>query len=362
VANQEHVDLLDEGVSKWNDWCNSHPGLRADLRAADLENFDLSGANLLGADLRGASLFGAELSDVVLSNAQIIGADLTEADLTGATINWADASTAIFSKANLTDSDLRGSYFCEAKMNGAILQNASLTWADLEKADLRNADLQGADLSLTRLVRTDFRRADLRGCRVYGTSVWDVQMLDAKQQDLVITPAGAETVTVDELKVAQFIYLMLDNPEVRNVINTITSKAVLILGRFTPRRKPVLEALRRALRQKGYLPIVFDFKKPTNRTLTETVSILGRMSRFIVVDITDAKGVPQELSELIPFLPSVPVQPLLHKGKSQYALFEHWSKYPWVLPVYQYKGLNTIESEINQKIIDPAEHKLEKSG
>jgi len=361
MANERHIELLDKSVSKWNDWCKSHPRVRADLNEADLENYDLCGANLFGAELNGALLRGADLCEAILTNAQMIGADLQDASLTGVTMNWADASTAVFSGANLTGADLRGTHFCEAKITGAILQDARMTWADLENANLSNTDARGADLSLSRLVRTNFKGADLTGCRIYGCSVWDVETSGAIQQDLIITPERADTVTVDDLKVAQFIYLMLDNPEVRNVIDTITSRAVLILGRFTHSRKPILDALRRELRHKGYLPILFDFTKPTSRTLTETVSLLGRMSRFIVADITDAKGVPQELSQLIPFLPSVPVQPLLQKGRVKYAMFEHWTEYPWVLPLYEYGSLIAIQSEIIQRIIEPAERRLGKN-
>ena len=36
---------------------------------------------------------------------------------------------------------------------------------------------------------------------------------------------------------------MLHNQKIRDVIDTITSKAVLILGRFTDERKAVLDAL-----------------------------------------------------------------------------------------------------------------------
>ena len=46
------------------------------------------------------------------------------------------------------------------------------------------------------------------------------------------------------------------------------------LGRFTPERKTVLDALRDELRQRNYLPIVFDFEKPASRDLTETISTL----------------------------------------------------------------------------------------
>jgi hypothetical protein len=50
-------------------------------------------------------------------------------------------------------------------------------------------------------------------------------------------------ITVDNIEIAQFIYLMLNNQKVRDVIDTITSKVVLI-RRFTADRKAVLDALR----------------------------------------------------------------------------------------------------------------------
>ena len=46
---------------------------------------------------------------------------------------------------------------------------------------------------------------------------------------------------------------------IREVIDTITSKIVLILGRFTEERKAVLDTLRDELRRRDYLPVLFDF-------------------------------------------------------------------------------------------------------
>src|SRR5215471_12101124 len=132
--------------------------------------------------------------------------------------------------------------------------------------------------------------------------------------------------------VAQFIYLLLNNEEIRTVIDTITSKVVLILGRFTSDRKAVLDAIREELRRRNYLPVLFDFAKPTSRDLTETVSTLAHMARFILADLTDARSIPQELMRIVPDLPSVPVQPLLLTSDREYAMFEHFTNYPWVLP------------------------------
>ena len=163
---------------------------------------------------------------------------------------------------------------------------------------------------------------------MYGLSAWDVQLRGAIQKDLVITPADTPTITVDNLEVAQFIYLLLNNQKIRHVIDTITSKVVLILGRFTPDRKPILDAIRDELRKRDYLPVLFDFEKPSNRDITETVSTLAHMARFVIADITDARSIPQELMAIVPSLPSVPVQPLLLASQQEYGMFEHFKRFP----------------------------------
>ena len=73
-----------------------------------------------------------------------------------------------------------------------------------------------------------------------------------KQRDLVITRWDEPLITVDDLEVAQFIYLLLHNEKLQRVIDTIGRKGVLLLGRFTGGRIALLERLREALRQRGY--------------------------------------------------------------------------------------------------------------
>src|SRR5205807_920359 len=138
------------------------------------------------------------------------------------------------------------------------------------------------------------------------------------------------------LKVAQFIYLLLNNKDIREVIDTITSKVVLILGRFTPERKIILDAIREELRKHNYTPVLFDFEKPASRDITETVSTLAHMARFVIADITDAKSIPQELKAIVPNLPSVPVQPLILNSQHEYGMFEHFTRFPWFLPICSY--------------------------
>jgi hypothetical protein len=176
-------------------------------------------------------------------------------------------------------------------------------------------------------------------------------------QNLIITQDADSTITVDNLEVAQFIYLLLKNENIRNVIDTITSKTVLILGRFTPERKEILDAIKKELRNRNYLPILFDFEKPSSRNLTETITLLARMARFIIADITDAKSIPQELYAIVPHLPSVPVKPLLISSQKEYAMSESFRGYSWFLETYYYESIEEILGSIKEKIINPAEEK-----
>jgi hypothetical protein len=95
-------------------------------------------------------------------------------------------------------------------------------------------------------------------------------------------------------------------------------------------RKPVLEALRKELRHK-YLPILFDFEKPRSRNTDETITLLARMARFVIADISDAKSVLQELRAIVPDLPSVPVQPIILAMQEEPGMFDFYRNCPWFL-------------------------------
>jgi uncharacterized protein YjbI with pentapeptide repeats len=349
----------------------------ARLDEAKLNGADLYGANLFEASLNRAYLFETNLCGADLSRATLIGADLGRAKLMGASLIGANLSGALLSEATIGRADLRDVDLSRAKLNGASLGGPNLNWANLSEASLiganlagadlymanfSGADLTGADLRNALLVKVNFEKAKLNNCQIYGVSAWDLQLQGAEQANLVIeeffSPMEHPSITVDNLKVAQFIHLLLNNPEVRDVLDSITSKVVLILGRFTPERKAVLDAIRNELRQRNYIPVLFDFEGPENRNITETVSTLAHMARFVIADITDAKSIPQELTTIVPHLPSVPVQPLLQGSSEEYGMFRDFKSYPWVLPIYRYKDIHEVVASLPEKIISPAEAKI----
>jgi uncharacterized protein YjbI with pentapeptide repeats len=387
MANDEHVALLKQGVAAWNTWRRENRNVRPDLRQADLRGRNLRNANLSGADLRGAILRNAKLGQASLNSANLYNAILVKADLTGAKLkeamlrradlsgailrkadfsggglfpgSGADLSAAVLNKADLSGADLRKVDLNGAKLHKAKLFHAKMFEAGLSGAELNGAKLCGADLRRANLVGTVLKGADLTGCHVFGASAWGLRIDTATvQKNLLITPEDEPAITVDNIEVAQFIYLLLNNQKLRNVIDTITSKAVLILGRFTnEERKAVLDALREELRKRDYLPILFDFAVPATRDITETVSLLARMARFIIADLTDPSSIPKELEAIVPDL-AVPVQPLLEGASRPYAMFKDYWKYEWVLPVYRYEGLEPLLATLAEKVIAPAEGKV----
>jgi len=198
----------------------------------------------------------------------------------------------------------------------------------------------------------DLTDAHLTGCRVYGVSAWGLKLSEkTTQHSLIITTDDKPEpeITVDNIEVAQFIYLLLHNQKIRDVIDTITSKVVLILGRFTDERKAVLDALRDELRRRNYLPILFDFDKPTSQTTDETITLLARMARFVIADISDARSVLMELHAIVPDLPSVPVQPVIIASQEEPGMFDHFRRYPWFLPVHRYDTPARLLSELSDR-------------
>ena len=352
MANEEHLKILTQGVEVWNDWREENPYIWPDFRGADLSEAKLSRANLDGAHLIRANLREADLSGANLGGAKLSRANLADANLTRANLIMAELDEADLSGANLGGATLFGTNLNEANLSGA-----NLSRADLFGTNLIKANLIGAELTRATLVETNLTGADLTGCSIYGISAWDLELGRATQTDLIITRRGEPTITVDNLEVAQFIYLLLNNERVRDVIDTITSKVVLILGRFTPERKAVLDAIRNELRKHNYLPVLFDFDKPASRDLTETVRTLAHLARFIIADITEPRSIPQELQAIVPGL-AVPVQPLLLEGSTgEWGMFQDLRKYDWVLEVHRYDSLEDLLASLGDRVIAPAEAK-----
>jgi uncharacterized protein YjbI with pentapeptide repeats len=383
-ANLSGLNLMEANFREAN---LSGANLRkADLFGAYLSGANLRAANLSGANLRAANLMEANLRKANLSGKNLIEANLREANLSGANLRKADLSGADLMEANLREANLSGANLREARLFGANLRGANLRGANLIEANLREANLSGganlsganldganliatnlrkadlieASLQSAILIGTNFSRADLTDCRIYGLSAWNLKLDGAKQQNLVITRHDEPEITVDNIEVAQFIYLLLHNEKIRDAIDTITSKAVLILGRFTDERKAVLDALRDELRNCDLLPILFDFPPSKSLDVTETIKVLAGLARFVIADVTDATEVRVELHSIVNDFTSLPIQPILLRGREPFVSLSHVKKFKWVLPTFEYDDQKHLLRSLNKRIIGPAEKMVRK--
>jgi len=318
MPNLEHIALLTQGRDVWNAWRTANPGIVPFLRGARLEGRDLSGYDLHDAYLRRAHLNGARLD----------GCKLREANLSGAQLN--------------------GASLVEAEMAGVNLRAASMHGANLCSADLKSAILVNADL----------RNANLNGAHVYGISAWEVNLEGAEQQALIVTRPGQPRVTTDDLEVAQFIYVLLNHQKLREVFNTTTQRGVLILGRFGGGGLDVLRAIAEKLREMGYLPIIFDFERPQQRTYTETVMILAGLCSFVIVDLS-GRSVPQELQATVGTI-RMPFVPIIEKGSLSCSMVKDFYELDYFFyPPIEFETIEELLEQLPEKAIERAKSYLD---
>jgi hypothetical protein len=315
-----------DGRRAWRTWRRKEPGVgpflaKANLDGWDLSGFDLSYANLTHASMRQCKLRGANFHHAILSKANLDGADLT---------------------------------------------NANMCATDLYQARARGARFIRTNLQGVHLVETDVTDAWLEDCAVYGLSAWDVKSTPKVQKGFRIkfrrrSPASREPdgrvedeVIVDNLEAAHFTYSALHNANIGRAISAAGSSTVLLLGRFSNRkRRAVLEELREVVDDGGYIPMIFDFKRPRERDLIETIKLLAGLSLFVIADVSDPRSTPQELEAIAPSF-QVPIVPIVQEPRRVFSTFAGLMKYPWVLPPLQYDTVDSLRAGFRPAILAPA--------
>lgn len=342
IGRREHLVRLlaarGDWHDRWNHWRRRH-GIVPDLRGANLGEIDMRHHDLRGARLQGAN-FGAS----VMRTCRLDGADLR-------------------------GSKLRHTDLSYAALHGADLRQAELNTTLLTGADLSGADLRRAWLIATQLNQADLRGADLRGAVVWGVGSWDVQRdQHTREQRLLVMPGldpidyDAKAVLrpgwgvrVDNLEVAHFIAMLIENPKLGQIINAAAARVVLLLGRFVGAEVEVLRALEQALPAFGYVPVVFDFDEPHDRDTIETVAILAGLSNFVIANLSAPRSTPLETHLIIPAI-AVPFVPIIRSSEQPFAMFTALQrKYPWVLPTVRYRSAAGLVRSLRPKVVEPAE-------
>lgn len=339
MATESHIAKLMAGRAEWNKW-RSETNDRPDLRNWNFEK--LPGTSYSGPELTGYDFSGADLHGVSARNSFFIDCNFDDCSL-----NFSDLCFSYFRSCSFSNVEMRVTKIGSAHFAKCSFEGSDLSYCSAEETSFKGSTIRRCSLEHCSLVKVDFSNAELDQVLVYAASAWDLDLTGTRQRDLIVTSKGQGLISVDNLEIAQFIHLLVRNSRLRDVIDTITSKVVLILGRFTPDRKEALNEVRRALQSRNYVPVLFDFDGPASRDLTETIRTLAHLARFVVVDLTDPRSVPHELANIVPMLPSVPVLPILLEGHEAFAMFEHYTRFPWVLPVVKYTPENLTERALS---------------
>lgn len=169
-------------------------------------------------------------------------------------------------------------------LKGCKLGNANLWGTSLIGAKMNNSILHHACLS-----QADLSRADLTKSNIYGISVWNI-ITDRNTiiKDLIISEDPL--FTVDDIEIAQFIWLITNNKKISNLITTMKTKSVLILGSFDAQSKLVLNKIKEILPNYDFVPIIFNFNPPIEHRLIESIKTLAQLSKFVIVDLSVKSG------------------------------------------------------------------------
>jgi hypothetical protein len=116
-----------------------------------------------------------------------------------------------------------------------------------------------------------------------------------------------------------------------------------------------LDSIRTKIRQLGFLPMMFDFERPTQRDFTETIKNLAGLSRFIIADITNPKSSPLELQAVMPEY-MIPFVPIIQEDEKPFAMFQDLKqKYgEWVLDVLKYDCSDNLVKALDSAVVEPA--------
>jgi len=260
----------------------------------------IKGSNKL--DMRGMHFYGTRIHSAFAEGLNLSGSRFIDAE-----IEEGDFSRADFSNCTFKNTRFNKTIFTQACFSGATFINCNLNRVNL--------------------VEAQFDVKEITETVVYGISAWDISLSDdSKQSKLIIEKSyelysdfiarGELPLMVDDIELAQFVYYLSNHKKMRDTINVLNHRGVLLLGQFREGGLERLYKLRQWLQERGYMPMIFDFTRPDSLSTNETIVTMAGLSKFVLADLA-GPSVPAELTEIFSSIK----RPLLAFGKHPYALF-----------------------------------------
>jgi uncharacterized protein YjbI with pentapeptide repeats len=193
MANRQHISLLKQGISIWNEWRENNQNILPNLQEANLGNMDLRDADFSNLNLAKTNFYKSDLNNIDLRNANLENANFCGANLNGANFEGAKIDYAIFKQTIITPTTIlekKGRLVAEILDRETIttdlreinLSKTNLFRANLSGLDLSKANLNGANLSEANLSKTELREIDLSNANLYLANLSDAYLFKANLQ------------------------------------------------------------------------------------------------------------------------------------------------------------------------------------
>ena len=281
------AEVVLKGAATWNDWRARNPG---SVTFANPNWYKSPGRG--GAQVKGRNIL--DFAGINLSDADVLHATAEGLDLHGAVIEDTVFDEGDFSRASFAGATFRRTRFTKTILTGASFDGASFVDCNLDRVNLVGASFQVKEITET---------------VVYGIAAWDLKTdPNMRQSKLVVErtygfysemiAAGTVPLTVDDIELAQFVYYLTNHRKMRDTLNVLNERGVLLLGRFKGGGLERLHALREWFAGRQYMAMIFDFARPDNLDLVETVVTMAGLSRFVVADLSGPR-VPEEVRAIV---------------------------------------------------------------
>jgi hypothetical protein len=233
MADAEHLEILSQGATIWNDWRREHFGVTPDLghqerTGQQLGVFDLRGADLSGANLRHTDFMYANLINADLREADLVGANLSFANLEGADLSLASLDGALLEETKLNHVNFHGAMFVgthltRCELNGVVFTKALMGYTTLVELDLRKAigletvsHMAASDISISTIYSSEGNIPEpfLLGCGVAESFIVQIPALVAAMQPIQFYSCFISYSSKDE-ELAQRLHADLQSRGVR---------------------------------------------------------------------------------------------------------------------------------------------------
>lgn len=354
--------IIDNCRSNWERYLINFP-----YTSEVLNNRDLRYINFYNEEFKKARKKFKKVRKKNIEFFEVKGPDFSKSDLTGADFFLANLNESSFKGSIINNVNLMHSMIMMSNFRNSIINDTKFVGANLWNSNFSVSNIQNSDFSGSNLLNIDLSSAQIINCKIYGISCWDLKRNNFTIiKDLIINRQNKnkEIITTDDIELAQFIYLILNNNKISNLITTMRTKAILILGSFDNESKPVLDKIKEILPKYNLIPIVFDFSAPLEQRSIETIRTLALLSKFVIVDLSVRSGQYLEISivsdTVVPFATIAFEDTIVSEMLRGFNVYDWWRgdyfSYPKVgwenrLPDLVEKEIIPWAEEINNKLL-----------